>query len=132
MDLSEVKWLDPPPMEPGAPEHLNCCQRTLMALADVLGVSEEQAKRMGAHFGGGMRCGGTCGPVNAALLALGALYGTDPARVDAGKEFLIAFAEANSGSWLCADIKDPEKVRCEAAIRFAQEYVRKAAEAAGN
>lgn len=122
MDLSKVEWLAPPQAEPGAPEHLNCFQRTLLPFASVLGMEEEQAKRAGAYFGGGMGWGGTCGPVNAALLLLGAIYGGDPAHGDAGKEFLVRFGEAN-GSWLCEDIRDEPRVRCEKAIQFVRDYI---------
>lgn len=126
MDLSKVEWLEAPAPEPGAEKHLNCFQRTLMVGSHILGITPEQAERMGTYFGGGMRCGGTCGPVNAALLLLGQLYGDDPAHRDCGKEFLIAFAQAN-GSWLCKDIRDEEHVRCDAAIKFACDYINKLA-----
>ena len=132
MDVSKIEWMEPPPAEPGAPEHLNCFQQTLTAGADILGIGQEQAKNMGAYFGGGMRCGGTCGPVNAALLLLGQLYGTDPSHADEGKDFLLAFAEANGGSWLCEDIRDEEHIRCEAAIRFAQDYIAARKQQRGN
>ena len=123
-DLDQVEWLGAPEPKPGEPEHLNCFQRTLMPHCDLLGMSEEEAKRIGAYFGGGMRAQGTCGPVNATLLLLGALYGTDPEKKDAGKEFLIAFAKAN-GSWLCSDIRDEEHSRCNQAVAFAQDYMNK-------
>lgn len=123
MDLSKVEWLDAPVPEPGE-KHINCFQKTLIEGCHILGISPEQAERIGVYFGGGMRCGGTCGPVNATLLLLGQLYGDDPAHVDAGKDFLIAFAEAN-GSWLCSEIKDEEHTRCEAAIEFAKDYIKK-------
>lgn len=123
MDLSKIKWLDAPIAEPGE-KHMNCFQQTLVEGCRILGISPEQAERMGVYFGGGMCCGGTCGPVNATLLLLGQLYGGDPVHADAGKEFLIAFAGAN-GSWLCSDIKDEEHFRCEAAIAFAKEYIKK-------
>ena len=123
MDLEKVEWLSPPALEPGE-KHLNCCQQTLIAGCELLGVSPEEAERLGYYFGGGMRCGGTCGPVNAVLMILGHLYGDDPACADYGKDFLIAFAQAN-GSWLCSDIKDEEHIRCEAAIEFAKDYLNK-------
>lgn len=125
MDWEKVEWLNPPELEPGE-KHLNCCQQVLMANCDLLGVTEAEAEAMGAYFGGGMRCGGTCGPVNATLMILGKLYGEDPEKIDMGKEFLIEFAKAN-GSWLCCDIKDEEHVRCEAAIQFAKDYINKLA-----
>ena len=124
MELSKVNWLEPPAVEPGE-KHLNCCQRTLIACRDVLGISEYEAEKLGFCFGGGMRHGGPCGPVSAALMLLGHMYGGDEGNIDCGKEFLIKFAEANNGSWLCSDIKDEEHARCEAAIQFAIDYIKK-------
>ena len=121
-DLDKVEWLETPEKKPDEPEHLNCFQRTLMPNCDLLGITEEEAKRMGTYFGGGMRAQGTCGPVNAVLLLLGAIYGNDEEYKDAGKNFLISFARAN-GSWLCADIRDEEHNRCNAAIEFAKQYI---------
>ncbi|MBQ9030161.1 MAG: C_GCAxxG_C_C family protein [Parasporobacterium sp.] len=122
LDLNAVEWLGAPERKPGEPEHLNCFQRTLMPNCRILGISEEEAKRMGTYFGGGMRAQGTCGPVNAVLLLLGEIYGNDQASADKGKEFLIEFAKAN-GSWLCSDIRDEEHKHCEAAIEFAKAYI---------
>jgi len=124
LDLEKVEWLNGPEPKPGEPEHLNCFQRTLIPNCDLLGITPEQAKRIGAYFGGGMRAQGTCGPVNATLLLLGALYGTDQEKKDAGKDFLIAYAKAN-GSWLCSDIRDEEHIRCNAAIEFAKDYIKR-------
>lgn len=121
MDLSTINWLELPPPDSGE-KHLNCCQKILVSGCDLLGVSPEQAERMGSYFGGGMRCGGTCGPVNAALLILGQQYGDDPNCADYGKDFLLAFAEA-FGSWMCADIADAQHVNCDAAIAFTQNYL---------
>lgn len=122
LNLENVQWLGVPDPKPGEAEHLNCFQRTIMPNCDLLGISEEQAKKIGRYFGGGMRAQGTCGPVNAVLLLLGAMYGDDKEAKDAGKDFLIAFAKANK-SWLCADIRDEEHKNCEAAIAFAQQYI---------
>ena len=122
MFLDQINWLGTPEPKPGEPEHLNCFQRTLIPNCDLLGITEEQAKKMGTYFGGGMRAQGTCGPVNATLLLLGALYGNDKEKQDAGKDFLIAYAEKN-GSWMCSDIRDEEHIRCNAAIDFAIEYM---------
>jgi len=53
--------------------HYNCAQAVLVAFADEMGLSEEQAFGLGAHFGGGMRYGATCGAVTGALMVLGEL-----------------------------------------------------------
>jgi C_GCAxxG_C_C family probable redox protein len=124
MDVKKIEWLEPPALEPGE-KHLNCCQKTLIACRDIIGISEEEAERLGTYFGGGMRYGGVCGPVSAVLMILGKLYGGDDGSVDFGKDFMIEFAKANNNSWLCEDIRDEEHTRCDAAIEYAIEYVKK-------
>ena len=51
--------------------HYNCAQGVLAAFAEDLGIDEETAFRMGAHFGSGMRMGSVCGAVTGALMVLG-------------------------------------------------------------
>ena len=46
-DLQKIEWLGAPDSKPGEPEHLNCFQKTLMPNSDLLGISEDDAKRMG-------------------------------------------------------------------------------------
>ena len=53
--------------------HYNCCQAVLIPFAAEMGITEEQAFKMGAHFGSGMRHGSACGAVTGALMALGML-----------------------------------------------------------
>ena len=48
----------------------NCCQAVLIPFAAECGLTEEQAFRLGSHFGAGMRCGSTCGALTGALMAL--------------------------------------------------------------
>ena len=48
---------------------LNCGQSVLLAFADITGFSEEQSMALASGFGGGLRCGGVCGVVNAAAVA---------------------------------------------------------------
>ena len=60
--------------------HYNCCQAVLVPFAAEMGVTEEQAYKMGAHFGSGMRHGSTCGAITGALMVLGMLgYGEQEA-----------------------------------------------------
>jgi hypothetical protein len=40
MDVKKIEWLEPPALEPGE-KHLNCCQKTLIACRDIIGISEE-------------------------------------------------------------------------------------------
>ena len=51
--------------------HYNCCQSVLLPFAQELGISEEQAMAIGAHFGSGMRHGGTCGALSGGMMVLG-------------------------------------------------------------
>ena len=53
--------------------HYNCCQSILVPFAKEMGMTEEQAYNLGAHFGSGMRHGSTCGAVTGALMVLGML-----------------------------------------------------------
>ena len=75
----------------------NCAQSLLAAFADVLGISEEQALRVGAGLGGGVRSGNICGAVNAPVMILGCAFpeaARDKARAAyLAKEFQRRFTE---------------------------------------
>ena len=53
----------------------HCSQAILAAYANECGLSEEQALKLGACFGSGMRKGEVCGACTGALMVLGFLYG---------------------------------------------------------
>ena len=53
--------------------HYNCCQSILVPFAADMGLTEEQAFALGAHFGSGMRHGSACGAFSGALMVLGGL-----------------------------------------------------------
>lgn len=53
----------------------HCSQAVLAAFAYECGLTEEQALKLGACFGSGMRKGEVCGACTGALMVLGALYG---------------------------------------------------------
>ncbi len=53
--------------------HYNCCQSVLVPYAKELGMTEQDAYQLGAHFGSGMRFGSTCGAVTGGLMVLGAM-----------------------------------------------------------
>ncbi len=53
--------------------HYNCAQAVLVAFADKMGYTEEQAFQLGAHLGAGMRHGSACGALSGALIVLGGL-----------------------------------------------------------
>ena len=126
MDINKIEWSPYPALQPGETEHINCYQKTIMPFADILGMTEDEVKRMGKYFGGGYRCGGTCGPVNAALMLLGYMYGDDDEAKWLGKEYLIEFANTvGGGSFLCNDMKDPEKSKCGPAVEFTIDFIKK-------
>lgn len=54
-----------------APQSNNCAQTIMRAYAEEMGLTEEQAAAIGCNFGGGMKCGGTCGAITGALMVLG-------------------------------------------------------------
>ena len=59
--------------------HYNCAQSVLIPFAADCGLTEEQANRLGAHFGSGMKMGATCGAITGALMVLGMMGGGDEA-----------------------------------------------------
>lgn len=67
--------------------HYNCCQSILVPFAKEMGMTEEQAFALGAHFGSGMRHGATCGTLTGALMVLGALGYDAPQSAQILREF---------------------------------------------
>jgi len=62
-------------------EGCNCAQSVLMAYADVLGLTREQAAMVSVGFGGGMgRLRLHCGAFSAAVMLAGVLEGADGAK----------------------------------------------------
>lgn len=53
----------------------HCSQAVFAAFAEELGITEQQALKIGACFGSGMRKGEVCGACTGALMALGLKYG---------------------------------------------------------
>lgn len=99
--------------------HYNCCQAVLIPFAAECGLTEEQAFRLGSHFGAGMRCGSTCGALTGALMALGLM---GKGETDTAKAALNRFREAN-GALDCATLlKDraqrgiPRKEGCDGMV----------------
>lgn len=94
-------------------EKFHCSQAVLAAFAPELGLTEDQALRLGACFGTGMRRGEVCGACTGTLMVLGMKYGQcDAADLDSRMRtnavtdgFLARFAEVN-GSYLCNDLLD--------------------------
>ena len=98
--------------------HYNCCQAVLVPFAAEMGVTEEQAYKMGAHFGSGMRHGSTCGAITGALMALG-MMGYDEA---AAAEILRSVRQGH-GALDCATLLRtsheagiPRKTHCDGIV----------------
>ena len=88
--------------------HFNCCQAVFMSFSSELGLDEETARKIGAHFGGGMRVGSVCGALTGALMVLG-MYGYGEAEARA---FMEAF-RLRAGFLNCADLLEASKTRGE-------------------
>ena len=68
----------------------DCSQVVLREFAGELGITEDEANRMSACFGGGMLEGEVCGVVTGALMAIGLKYGhSNPENVMAQKEIMM-------------------------------------------
>lgn len=69
----------------------DCSQVVLRAFAKELGITEAQANKVSACFGGGMLIGEVCGAVTGALMVIGLKYGhDDPAVLMEQKEIMMA------------------------------------------
>lgn len=104
----------------------HCSQAVLGAFAVELGISEEQALKLGGCFGGGMCKGEVCGACTGALMALGLKYGQCEiadlnSRLktnDVTVKFLELFRDKN-GSYICKEL-----LGCDLATTEGKEYAR--------
>ena len=89
----------------------HCSQAVLAAFSAELGLTEEQALKLGACFGSGMRKGEVCGACSGALMVLGLKYGQANEQDlesrfktnEVTDKFLSEFKKEN-GSYLCKDL----------------------------
>ena len=89
----------------------HCSQAVFAAFAEELGLTEEQALKIGACFGSGMRKGEVCGACTGALMALGLKYGQSSeedidSRMKTNEvtdKFMAEFKKEN-GSYMCKDL----------------------------
>lgn len=89
----------------------HCSQAVLAAFAEELGLTKQQALKLGGCFGGGMCKGEVCGACTGALMALGLKFGQSDVEDmqsrkkanDVAVEFLEAFAKEN-GSYICKEL----------------------------
>lgn len=89
-----------------------CCQSVVAAFADLYGISDDLAKRIGAGFGGGvgrlrMMCGAVSGIVILVGLDCGQTEGSDREGKSACYKVvqqLLARSTEQNGSLICAEI----------------------------
>lgn len=104
-----------------------CSQAVLAAFAEECGLTEEQALKVSACFGTGMRQGEVCGACSGALMVLGCLYGEHGTgdlekcvrANEVNDEMMRRFAE-KSGSYICNELLGCD-VRTEEGIKYALE-----------
>ena len=101
----------------------DCGQVVLAHYAEELGLSEEEANRLAACYGGGNGIGETCGAVLAAFNVIGMRYGhKGPDDMEQRNELMAKRAEfaekwkAKRGSCMCRellgyDLTDPEQLQ---------------------
>lgn len=101
----------------------NCAQTIMRVYADELGIDENTAAALGSNFGGGMKCGSTCGVITAGLMVLGAKGVQSPAVLN---EFRKRIADNHDGMTDCAALLranaargGEKKTHCDGMIREA-------------
>ena len=94
-----------------------CSQAVFAAFSEELGLPKEQALKIGACFGSGMRKGEVCGACTGALMALGLKYGeSKPDCDEVCDKFLDEFKKEN-GSFICRDL-----LNCDISTKEGVEY----------
>ncbi len=102
----------------------DCSQVVLRAFSEELGITEDEANKVAACFGGGMLMGEVCGVITGALMAIGLKYGhSNPENLMEQKEIMMAksteFREKlmeKHGSLICRpllgyDVSKPEELQ---------------------
>ena len=88
--------------------HYNCAQGVLIPFAPVFGVTEEQAYKLAANFGSGMKMAATCGAITGGLMALGLAGVDDGVTVNS---YYAKLRAAHEGFLDCADLLRINKER---------------------
>lgn len=81
--------------------HYNCAQSVLLPFAPDAGLTEEQAFRLSANFGSGMKMAATCGAITGGLMVLG-LFGVEDGASIGG--YYRALRESHNNLLNCADL----------------------------
>ena len=95
-------------------EGYNCSQAVFAAFSEEVGLPRQTALQLASGFGGGVgRMREVCGAFSGAVMALGALYGSDdPAHktaVYAMVQELAAKFKAETGSLICRELLGLDK-----------------------
>lgn len=97
-----------------------CSQAVFAAFSPDLGCSKEDALKIGACFGSGMRKGEVCGACTGALMALGLKYGEDKAESNEACERFLDEFESENGSYICNDLLNCD-IRTESGVKYARD-----------
>ena len=93
-----------------------CSQAVFAAFSQDFDLSKEQALKIGACFGSGMRKAEVCGACTGALMALGLKFGENKEKSNVVCVRLIDEFKKENGSYICrdlleCDISTPEGVK---------------------
>ncbi|MCQ2373813.1 MAG: C-GCAxxG-C-C family protein [Phascolarctobacterium sp.] len=109
--------------------HYNCAQSVFVPFAKECGLDEEQAYKVAANFGAGMKVAGTCGAITGGLMVLGMLGVEDPAVI---RNYFQAFKDNHEGCTDCVDLLrinaqagKEKKPHCDAMVYEAVKVVEK-------
>lgn len=98
-----------------------CSQAVFAAYSEEFDVPMEQALKIGACFGSGMRKAEVCGACTGALMVLGLKFGEDKSQSnEACKRFLDTFKKIN-GSYICRDLLGCD-ISTEEGVSYAVEH----------
>ena len=95
-----------------------CSQAVFATFSQNLGLSEEQALKIGACFGRGMRKGEVCGACTGALMALGLKYGESKTKSNEVCEKFLDEFEKENGSYICRELLNCD-IRTEKGVKYA-------------
>ncbi len=96
-----------------------CSQAVFAAFSQDYGLSKEQALKIGACFGSGMRKAEVCGACTGALMAFGLKYGESKEKSnEACEKFLDEFQKEN-GSYICRDLLECD-ISTEEGVKYAR------------
>ena len=97
-----------------------CSQAVFAAFSQDYGLSKEQALKIGACFGSGMRKGEVCGACTGALMVLGLKYGESKEKSnEVCEKFLDEFKKEN-GSYICRDLLGCD-ISTQEGVKYAKE-----------